>query len=287
MTLYSTTENSNREHQENIKAKRVLLLDESGNYFNTSNPIPVEIPPCICDENSTSTPLGGNATWTGSSVATNGYGILYVSVFSDVASATNGLVIEQSIDGTNWDFNDTYSIHANTGKTFSIQPAGRYIRVKYTNGVTTQNAFRLQTVMKASGLDSSHRVQDTLKDDDDGRLRLSVLKLRTAQDTYVSGSATTSGNFKVSLEEYNGNIKTQGLPVRTSFNANDIDEASSTITYIGMENEDGTWYIKRINTLSGTAFAHATETNNNSYTTYSDAWSNRLTLTYGDYSEAF
>ena len=179
-----------------------------------SEPIEVEIPPCICTENSTSTPLLADATFTGVAVLTNGYGIIYLNVFSDVESATDGLVVEQSTDGTNWDFNDTYSVPANTGKTYSIQPAGRYIRVKYTNGGTDQTVFRLQTVMKHTGLDSSHRVQDTLNDDDDGRLRLAVLKLRTAQNTYVSGSATANGNFKTALEEYDETFLTNPFPTQ-------------------------------------------------------------------------
>jgi len=194
------------ENAYNDFANKVLNIDGNGNTINSDNPLPVEIPPCVCDDNSTTTPLLADATFTGTASNTNGYGIIYLSVYSDQASATDGLVIEQSNDGTNWDFDDTYTVPAATGKTFSIQPAGRFVRVKYTNGGTDQTEFRLQTVMKATGLDSSHRVQDNLNDDDDGRLRLSVLKLRTAQNNYVSGAATNNGNFKVSLEELESGI---------------------------------------------------------------------------------
>ena len=41
---------------------------------------------------------------------------------------------------------------------------------------------------------------------DDPTLSVSVLKLRTAANTYVSGAATNSGNFKVSLEEFENDI---------------------------------------------------------------------------------
>lgn len=166
----------------------------------------VSTPSHIVANNSSTTTLGAGATFTGTSKMTNGYGILYVNVFSDVASATDGLVIEQSTDGTNWDFTDTFTIPANTGKTFSIQPAGRFFRIKYTNGGVDQTEFRLQCVLKATGLDSSHRIQDNIIDDDDARLRLSVLKLRTAANTYVSGAATNNGNFKVSTEEYDASL---------------------------------------------------------------------------------
>lgn len=63
---------------------------------------------------------------------------------------------------------------------------------------------------------------------------------------------------------------------------NDIDDYSETnIMYIGKEKEDGTWLILKIDMNSGTVIRGATETNNAAYTTYSDAWSNRLSLTYG------
>jgi len=71
------------------------------------------------------------------------------------------------------------------------------------------------------------------------------------------------------------------------FNVNDIAEESSTVTYIGMENSEGNWYLKKIDTTSGNSFSHATITNNPSVTTYSSAWSNRATLTYQDFKEAF
>lgn len=71
------------------------------------------------------------------------------------------------------------------------------------------------------------------------------------------------------------------------YTTNDIDSASSTITYMGMEDKDGAWYIKKIDTSTGTVFLHATITNNSSVTTYSDAWTARATLTYGDYKNAF
>lgn len=71
------------------------------------------------------------------------------------------------------------------------------------------------------------------------------------------------------------------------YNTNDIEEASATLTYIGMEDKNGNWYIKKIDTSSGNSFAHATVTNNSSYTDYDTAWTNRATLTYENYGDAF
>lgn len=56
------------------------------------------------------------------------------------------------------------------------------------------------------------------------------------------------------------------------FGVNDIEEASATVTYIGDES-------------SGTSFGYATEKNNSDYKNYTDAWTNRASLTYQNYKE--
>lgn len=70
------------------------------------------------------------------------------------------------------------------------------------------------------------------------------------------------------------------------FGTNDIDEASSTITYIGTESFEGDWRIKKIDTSSGVNFTYATEKNNSDYNNYTDAWTARASLTYQDYKDS-
>lgn len=53
---------------------------------------------------------------------------------------------------------------------------------------------------------SFHRIDSTLKDDSDARLNITVPKLKTAANTYVSQTATTAGNAKVSLEELESDV---------------------------------------------------------------------------------
>jgi len=74
---------------------------------------------------------------------------------------------------------------------------------------------------------------------------------------------------------------------QNEFITNDIDVFSSTITYIGSENKDGDWYVKRIDTTSQTAFRHASIQNNPSYPDYDTAWDARGSLSYQIYSGAF
>ena len=135
------------------------------------------------------------------------YGIIFVNVFSDQSSATDGLSIQQSADGTNWDNTDEYTVPANTGKTFSFQPSMKYLRVVYTNGATPQTAFRLQTVLKkTNSLPSSHRIKDSIIDDDDATLQKSVLTGKTSAGNFINFGATNGGNFKVSIEELESGV---------------------------------------------------------------------------------
>jgi hypothetical protein len=96
--------------------------------------------------NSSTSTLGAGAAFTGTSEEVKDYASIQISVIASHASATDGLAVQQSSDGTNWDIVDTYTIAAATGKTFSFQPVARYFRVVYTNGGTLQTYFRLQTV---------------------------------------------------------------------------------------------------------------------------------------------
>jgi hypothetical protein len=79
----------------------------------------------------------------------------------------------------------------------------------------------------------------------------------------------------------------EGASFFSKYGTNDIEQPSSTITYIGQEDSDGNWVIKKLDTSSGTSFRYATAVNNPSITSYSDAWTNRATLTYGTFSQAF
>lgn len=118
--------------------------------------------------NSTSIPLGGGGVFTGTLENIAGYSEVRVTVFSDVASAVDGLKIEQSIDGVNWDTSDSYSIPANTSKSFGTGSASKFFRIVYNNGAGAQGAFRLQTTYHGVATKpSSVRSQDGRSNDND------------------------------------------------------------------------------------------------------------------------
>lgn len=105
----------------------------------------------ISTANATTTPLAGNATFTGGWELARDYTTLTLAVFSDKASATNGLEVQWSSDAVNVDVVDAYSITANVGASWTTVAKGIYYRVVYTNGATTQTAFRLSAILRQSG----------------------------------------------------------------------------------------------------------------------------------------
>lgn len=161
----------------------------------------------VDDDNSSSTPLDADAVFTGTAFNTLDFGYIFVTIFADQDSATDGLSFQQSPDGTNWNNSDLYSISANVGKTYSIQPAAKWFRVVYTNGDTNQSAFRLQTILKkTSSLSSSHRISDNLSPEDDAILGISVIKGQKPNGDYTNYNATAGGNFKMSIEEVESGV---------------------------------------------------------------------------------
>lgn len=73
-----------------------------------------------------------------------------------------------------------------------------------------------------------------------------------------------------------------------SFYTNDIDESVTDITYVGKENETGKWFVMKIDESGVTTECkYASQTNNATVSVYSVGWTNRATLTYGTYDEAF
>ena len=141
-----------------------VQIDAFGNVVNG-------VQSTVVTANSTATPLGAGAVFTGTATDVTRYASANVSVFTSHASATDGLSIQQSSDGTNWDVTDTYTVPATTAgnaKTYSVQVAAQYLRVVYTNGGTLQTSFRMQTIIKPGvNPTSSVRPQDAYSNEND------------------------------------------------------------------------------------------------------------------------
>lgn len=148
------------------RALTVQIVDASGNQVTSFSGSGTAS--AVSTANSTTATLLSGAVFTGTSEDISAYASVTIAVISNVASATDGLSIQQSPDGTNWDLADVYTVPAATGKTFGVQVAAKFYRVVYTNGGTNQASFRLQSIFHTIMPNaSSVRPQDARTNDND------------------------------------------------------------------------------------------------------------------------
>lgn len=105
--------------------------------------------------NSSVTPLGISGVFTGAAFEITKYAAINVNVRSDVASATNGLKVEFSPDGTNWDHSHQTTYSGGNGVGYIFNAEYKFARVVYTNSTVAQTSFRLQTIFKTTLTTSS------------------------------------------------------------------------------------------------------------------------------------
>jgi hypothetical protein len=170
---------------------------------NGSDGLVVAIPNHISTLNSTTELLGIDGEFPGVAEEMTNYAIMFVNVYSDVASATDGLCIDASPDGTTWYQTECYTIAADTYKTFSLQCAAKYFKIRYKNGGVAQTTFHIEVKLcTKNALDSSHRVDDIISDQDDATLNKSVLTAqRTDNNLFVPITASNSNNLRITDAE--------------------------------------------------------------------------------------
>ena len=202
--------------------------------------------------NSTNTPLAGGEVFTGTSEDISLYGSVTVTVFTDQASATDGLSIQQSSNGTDWDVRDVFTLAAQIAgraQTFQVQRAARFFRVVYTNGATIQTAFRLQTIFnKTISRGSSVRPQDGRTNEVDveefSSFNLSYNRLTNAwdrmelQDRYLTGQATQTAIVNNILTSPSGATPTDVIAYRAF--AIQVVSTGTSGTYIFEGSNNGT-----------------------------------------------
>lgn len=118
--------------------------------------------------NSSATNLALNGVFTGTGEDITTYANVKVNVFSSVASAVDGLQIQQSSNNIDWDTSDAYTIPATTNRTFSVPVNAKFFRIVYTNSGVATTSFRLQVVYHTNDKQpSSVRPQDGRSNDND------------------------------------------------------------------------------------------------------------------------
>ena len=88
---------------------------------------------------SITTPLGGNESYAGDVLDITRYVRLTGIVFADQGCT---VYIEQSGDGSNWDYVDEFAVEANIGRGFSIEAITPYARLRVVNGSVGQKVLR-------------------------------------------------------------------------------------------------------------------------------------------------
>jgi len=151
---------------------RATALPVSGAFFQATQPVSgvvtVTANGLISTANSSAVALAANAVYTGAAEDVTEFADVRVSIITDQASAVDGLQIQQSSNGTNWDIVDAYAIPVTTGKVFSVAANAKFMRIVYTNGATAQTVLRLQTkLQKTYSKGSSLRPQDARTNDND------------------------------------------------------------------------------------------------------------------------
>ncbi len=91
--------------------------------------------------------LTNNSTYTSNTFTHAGFARVTGLIFSDQAGSLN---IDQSTDGTNWDYSTTVGVAANTGTAFSVELVTTNARVRFQNtGGGTQTVMRFATFLRA------------------------------------------------------------------------------------------------------------------------------------------
>lgn len=111
-------------------------------------------------------------------------------------------------------------------------------------------------------------------------------KRNVASDVKLSGSFNniSANNVEEAITQIDSLlIRRNG--VLADYITNDVEEVGTTV-YVGKETHDGKWYMRKVIEVGDSVvITHANISNNNSITSYADAWTARLVLTYGKISE--
>lgn len=176
-------------------------LKVSGTFSATTNEGLVD------SGNSSTIALGANATFTGSSIEIKDYAAINVAAFSDVSSAADGLKMQFSPDGTNWDHEHAFSVTGNIGVSYAQAAELRYFRIVYVNGATPQSFFRLTTILKSTTVSPSrYTVGQTLTGGQMADVTKSVIwgLSSSGGGTYVAAKVTPSGSLTTAIGDITG-----------------------------------------------------------------------------------
>ena len=128
--------------------------------------------------NSTTSTLGSNATFTGTWLNVFNQTVSQVTITSNVSSASNGVHLQFSNDGSAIvdDYTETLTVSSASGLALSVPVRGQYFRLVYTNGASAQGSFNAYTIHKVhSPTGDIMEVSDAIVSNDHAQLTKSIL----------------------------------------------------------------------------------------------------------------
>lgn len=154
--------------------------------------------------NSSTTPLAGNGTFSGTAIDVSVYGVITIFVFADQAGTLN---IEFSTNNTNWDDINSYAVSASTALSVQFGPQAKFFRVVYQNGSSAQSVFRLQTIERPiTSFPETVPISYIIQANDDAILTKSVITGKTTGGGggFVDVKVNPSGTLTVDASNSTG-----------------------------------------------------------------------------------
>lgn len=180
--------------------------------------------------NSTTSTLTANSVFTGTWVDVLEFAHVTIHVKASHDSASGGLQIQWSTDGSNIDDTDSFKVVAATGKIFTFGPQARYMRIVYTNGTTNQTYFRLQTILKTFFQKaSSHRINANIMTEDDAELVKAVITAEDNTGVFKNIRSDSAGRLLISSDVATPADTTE-VTLIAQTNINGSEDTTYTIT---------------------------------------------------------
>lgn len=143
------------------------------------------------------------------------FGGIRVSVYSSSESAEDGLELwgkAANVDHAYID--DVYTVEAGVRKTYAVPVSTPNFKLRYTAGSENITDLEISTIyQKNVSIPSSHRIKDSVSDQDDAQLIQSVTKAKRPNGEYRNIDATINGNLAVGIGDIQADA---GARVRVS-----------------------------------------------------------------------
>lgn len=219
-----------------------ITIDVNGTAVSSTNPLLIGAMAIQDTGNSTTATLGSGGNFTGTAFDLNSYSSWSINIFSNKASSSNGLVVQWSDDGTNWDFSDAITYVASVGNMITFGRKARYVRLNYTNTNSAQTVFRVTAYAQPLSVRHTRKfVGSALSDGETGQVVIAGIQGHTTAgggawvDVKVSPSGSLSADVSGSTLGANSGVDIGDVTINNASGASavNIQDGGNTITVDG------------------------------------------------------